>query len=302
MEKRNNIDLFGGVVLVAFSALLGLNQVLIKLVNAGMDPVFQAGLRSLCAFFPVLIFAWLMRRKLSLSDGSLLPGLLSGLLFGVEFIMLFKALDYTSVARASLFFYTMPFWVAIGAHWWLPGERLNRLRVFGLLLAFIGVMIALLNSSHSLGREALLGDALCLVAATFWAAIALLTRLSSLSRARPEMQLLYQLGVSAPILLILAFVTGDILREPTPIIWGIFLFQVLVVVSVGFLTWFWVLSIYPAADMAVYAFLAPVFGVFFGWLILNEHIGWHLLVALTLVALGIVLVNRRSTGKSTKRV
>jgi len=280
-------------VLIAFSALLGLNQVLIKLVNAGLDPVFQAGLRSLCAFLPVLIFALIMRRKLSVTDGSWWPGVISGLLFGVEFIMLFKALDYTSVARASIFFYTMPFWLAIGAHIWLPGERLNRIRLLGLGLAFCGVVIALSDGNDTLGPDSLKGDIFCLVAATFWAAIALLTRVTALSRSRPEMQLLYQLGVSAPLLLAVAFVSGDVIREPTPILWGIFLFQVLVVVAVGFLTWFWVLSIYPAADMAVYAFLAPVFGVFFGWLILNEHIGWNLVGALSLVAAGIVLVNRR---------
>jgi len=190
-------------------------------------------------------------------------------------------------------------WRAHRAHVWLPGERLNRIRLLGLGLAFCGVVIALSDGNDTLGPESLKGDIFCLVAATFWAVIALLTRVTALSRSRPEMQLLYQLGVSAPLLLAVAFVSGDVIREPTPILWGIFLFQVLVVVSVGFLTWFWVLSIYPAADMAVYAFLAPVFGVFFGWLILNEHIGWNLAGALTLVAAGIVLVNRRPRLRSS---
>ena len=45
MERKTRIDTLGAVVLVLFSALLGLNQVLVKLVNAGMHPVFQAGLR-----------------------------------------------------------------------------------------------------------------------------------------------------------------------------------------------------------------------------------------------------------------
>jgi len=69
---------------------------------------------------------------------------------------------------------------------------------------------------------------------------------------------------------------GETWREPTAFIFGIFAFQVLVVVGVGFLSWFWVLSVYPAADMAVYSFLAPVFGVVFGYLILNETILYSL--------------------------
>ena len=49
MEKKDRIDAVGATVLLGFSMLMGLNQVMIKLVNAGFSPVFQAGLRSACA-------------------------------------------------------------------------------------------------------------------------------------------------------------------------------------------------------------------------------------------------------------
>ena len=49
MSKKDRIDAFGAALLVGQSMLLGLNQVLIKLVNAGLGPVFQAGLRSMVA-------------------------------------------------------------------------------------------------------------------------------------------------------------------------------------------------------------------------------------------------------------
>ncbi len=293
MDKKNHIDLFGASALILFSALLGLNQVLIKVVNAGMEPVFQAGLRSVCAFFPVLLFALLARKKLSVSDGSLLPGVVSGSLFGLEFILLFKALDYTSVARASVFFYTMPFWLTAGAHFLLPGQRLTLVKITGMALAFIGVVVALLDQAAPATPKAFLGDILCLVGAVFWAAIVLLTRATRLRNSQPEMQLLYQLAVSAPILMAVAFYNGELLRQPDTLIWAVFAFQVLVVVAAGFLTWFWLLSIYPAGEVAVYAFLAPVFGVLSGWLILNESISWKLALALLLVASGIVLVNRK---------
>ena len=53
MERKDHIDLFGGSVLVIFAMVMGLNQVVIKVVNDGMQPVFQAGLRSLFAFLVV---------------------------------------------------------------------------------------------------------------------------------------------------------------------------------------------------------------------------------------------------------
>lgn len=293
MERKDRIDAFGAVALVFFSLLLGLNQALVKLVNAGFAPVFQAGLRSVCAFFPVLLFALFMRRRLSVADGSLTPGLITGTLFAAEFILLFQALDYTSVARASIFFYTMPFWVAVAAHFLIPGEAMSRIKALGLLLAVAGVALALSRNAAPATDMALIGDLMCLLGAIGWAAIALIARTTALSKSSPEMQLLYQLAVSAPIMLVLAFALGETVREPTATHYVIFAFQVFVVVSVGFLSWFWVLSIYPAADMASFAFLAPVFGVFFGWWIFDDPITWTVVVALTLVAVGIYLVNRK---------
>lgn len=291
--RKDRIDITGASLLVGFSALLGLNQVCIKLVNAGLAPTFQAGLRSVCAFLVVLVFALVMRRRLSLTDGSLVPGMVTGLLFAFEFILLFQALDFTTVARASILFYTMPFWVTIGAHLLIPGERITRLKSIGLVFALTGVVLTLSNSGDiSAGlSQTNIGDMFCLFAAVAWACIALIVRTTKLQQACPEMQLLYQLAVSAPILLLAASFSGEFFREPTAIIWLIFAFQVLVVVSIGFLTWFWVLSIYPVANMAVFSFLAPVFGVFFGWLILGEQLSIKLIIALVLIAFGIALVN-----------
>lgn len=292
MARKDRIDAQGAMVLIAFSAVLGLNQVLVKVMNGALQPVFQAGLRSVLAIIPVLIIALWLKRRLTIRDGSLGPGIISGFLFAGEFVLLFLALDYTSVARASIFFYTMPFWMAIGAHFLIPGDRLTRWRVFGLALAVIGVMIALQGGSAA-GPMALWGDVMCLIGATFWAAIGLLARKTALSRSCPEMQLLYQLVVSGIVLIPFSLLFGDWVRDFTSVSAGIFAFQVVGVVGIGFLSWFWVLSIYPASDMASFGFLAPVFGVILGWLILGEEITPSIVLALALVAAGIFLVNAR---------
>jgi drug/metabolite transporter (DMT)-like permease len=293
MERKDRIDALGGAILLSFSLLMGLNQVMIKLVNAGMQPVFQAGLRSACAVLPVLAFALLTRKRLSLTDGSFWPGMLAGVFFAVEFLLLFQAIEYTSVARVSVLFYTMPFWVALGAHFLIPGERLSPLRALGLVLAASGVALALLRNESPAGDNALFGDLLSLLGAMFWAGIIFLVRLTKLSRASSEMQILYQLSVSAVLLLAVAPLFGPLVREMTPALASIFAFQVIVVVCFGFLSWFWVLKRYPASDMASFSFLTPLFGVVFSWLILREEISWAVIAALGLVAIGIVLVNRR---------
>ncbi len=296
-ERKDRVDLAGAFWLVTFAVIMGINQVLVKLVNAGLAPVFQAGLRSACALLPVLIYAIYTKRKLAISDGSLIPGICCGTLFAAEFMLTFSAFDYTSVARVTMLFYTMPFWLACAAHFLIPGERLTALRVLGLIMAVIGVGWALLRNDYPATDYALVGDLMCLVAALCWAGIALLARTTALSKSSPEMQLVYQLAVSGAIMLPLAPVFGDLVRDFTAQIGVLFAFQVLVVVSFGFLMWFRVLAIYPASDMASFGFLTPLFGVMFGWLILGETITLEFLGALALVCGGIVLVNRKKQAQ-----
>jgi len=291
--RKTSIDGFGAAMLLLTSLLFGMNQMLIKLVNVGMNPIFQAGLRSLFAVLPLILFALWRKKKLSITDGSFWPGILCGLFFAAEFYLLFTALEYTNVGRSAVLFYTMPIWVALAAHWLIPGEVLTGKRIAGLLLAVGGIGLALLRNDHPATPNALIGDLMALTGSFCWAGIVLTTRLTNLSKAAPEMQMIYQLVVSAPILLAIAWFGGEYFRDMTPFLWSVFAFQVLIVVAFGFALWFWVLSIYPASDMASFSFLTPLFSVFFGWLVFSEVLSWNIVIALALVGTGLYLVNRR---------
>ena len=297
MNRKNLLDPVGILLLTSVSAVMGANQVLVKLVNAGLAPVFQAGLRSLFALVLMLGFALIIRKPLSVRDGSFWPGILAGIFFAGEFLLLFQALDFTTVSRASIFFYTMPIWTAVAAHFLIPGEKLSLARIVGLLLAICGVIIALSNHLGGVSDKTIIGDIFCLIAAMLWSGIVIVARTTRFANACPEMQLIYQLSVSAILLLLLAPAFGDLIRHFTSEIAVLFSIQVLLVTCFGFLTWFWLLSIYPATSVASFSFLTPVFGVLFGWLILDEQLGINILIALVLVSLGVVLVNRRSPAK-----
>jgi len=290
LEKKNKVDLIGGSVLIIFSMLLGLNQTLVKIVNSGIHPLFQVGLRSILASIPVLLFCFIFKKKLSISDGSLVPGIICGSLFGIEFVLLFFALEYTSVARSSILFYSMPVWLGIAAHFLIKDEELNVKRVIGFVLSIVAIFIALF-SKNKIGEGGVLGDIFALLASFLWAGIVLIVRKTNLKRSSPEMQLLYQLIVSSILILPISIYFGYFFRELNPLIISIFIFQFLVIVAAGFLTWFWVLSIYPASSMASFSFFAPIFGVMFGWIILKEEIGISIIISLLLVSVGIYLIN-----------
>ena len=292
MAQKDRLDAFGVVSLIGFSALLGFNQVVIKVVNEGLQPVFFAGLRSAGSVFCVGLWMWLRGISLRPSPGTWPAGISIGLIFAFEFMLLFIALDLTSVTRVSVIFYTMPVWMALGAHVLIPGQRLTRMRSAGLLVAFLGVTVAIVSRGQGGAGGSLAGDLMALAGSVCWAAIGLLAKGSALSRDPPERQLLWQVAVSAPVLLLAAPLFGPLVRDLQPIhLWGLG-FQIVVLVSAGFAFWFWLLSVYPAAQVAAFGFLAPIFGVFFGWAVLGEPVGPAILAALALVAFGLWLMNR----------
>ncbi len=292
MDRKPAIDTFGASALVAFAVLFALNQVAIKVTNGGFQPVFAAALRSVIAIFCILAVMRLRGLPLRPTPGSVGAGLLIGAVFSAEFVFLFLALDLTTVSRSAVIFYSMPVWLALVAHFLLPGERLTPRKAAGLALAFAGVAWAILDRQGAAGQASLAGDLCALAAALCWAGIALCARATAMSRVRPEMQLLWQVAVSIPVLFALAPAFGPYLRDPDALHVAGLVFQAVIVVTFGFIGWLWLLARYPASSVASFSFLTPVVGVLLGWALLGEEVSRSVLGALVLVAGGLLLINR----------
>ena len=294
MEKKTKIDFFGASALIAFSLLLGMNHVVIKIVNSGLNPIFFAGLRSVIAFFFIIFWMKLFNKAIVFKREYLFISIFSGLIFALEFLFLFLALDYTSVSRNSIIYYSMPVWLAIIAHFLIPNERFTFIKAIGLVLAFSGVIISISNGTKdfSFGNESFLGDIFAILAAVTWALLIFLAKASKFNQVPPEMQLIWMVMVSGPFLIIFSLIFWEPVRDFEIIyIWGL-LFQSVIVVAGGFLFWLWLLSIYPASGVASFSFLTPIFTIFFGWLVLNETLNITFLFAAFLVVLGLVVINK----------
>ena len=288
--KKDHLDSTGAAVLLGVTLLLAFNQIIVKIVNTGLQPVFFAGLRSALAIF--FVWGWLVyrRRPPRLHRAAWGPGLLMGAIFAAEFLCLFIALDLTTVGRASVIFYSMPVWFAILAHFGL-GERITPIRAAGLALAFAGAGWAILSGA-STGEGSLTGDLFALGGAIGWAGTAFIARRPTMRAEGPEMQLFWMVLVSAPLLLLASLFFGPLIRDLQPIHLLWLMFQASVVVAGGFIAWLWLMSVYPSSTVASFSFLTPIFAITLGALLFDETITWTILGAAALVAAGIVLINR----------
>ena len=295
MEKKDHIDLFGIIALIGLSALLGINHVVIKVVNSGLNPIFFAGLRSVIAFVFLIIYFKFTNKKLQFSKDTIVISVLAGVVFALEFLFLFLALDYTSVTRNSILYYSMPIWITAFGHFFLPNEKLNFFKAVGLVSAFAGVALAISDNKEPLSIHNLqfIGDFMAIMAAILWALIIYLAKGTKFKKVHPEMQLAWMLLVSGPILLIASMFSGELVREFQVIhLWGL-LFQSIVVAAGGFLFWLWLVSVYPASSVASFSFLSPIFTIFFGWLLLNESLNFSFFIASSLVIFGLLCINKK---------
>jgi drug/metabolite transporter (DMT)-like permease len=294
IQRRHEIDLLAAGLMLLFCAVWGLNQVAAKVANDSISPLLQAGLRSAgsCA----LLWAWSAWRGIRLfeRDGSLIPGIAAGLLFAAEFGIIFIGLNYTTASRAVVFLYCAPFVVAIGTHWLVPAERLGIGPVVGLVCAFAGIVLAFSDGFAAPGHQ-LLGDAMLLAGGIIWGVTTVTVRVW-LVGVSANKTLFYQLAVSAILLIAFSFIQGEPgFTHPTLIGWASLAWQIVVVAFATYLGWFWLITRYPAAKLSAFSFLAPLFGLGFGALLLDEHVTPLLGGAMALVAFGIWLVSRRGS-------
>ena len=295
-ERKSHLDALAVVALVGCCFLWGLNQVAAKAALPEVPPLWQAAIRSLGG--ALLVAGWARLRGIALfeRDATLPGGLLAGVLFAAEFLCIFVGLQFTTASRMVVFIYISPFVVALGMPFIARAERLSRLQLAGLVLAFAGVAWAFAEgfTTPAAGARQLLGDALGVLAGVLWGATTLAIRATRLSSASAEKTLLYQLAISGALLWLAALAHGMPLpARLSPLAWASMGFQTVIVSAFSYLVWFWLIRSYPATRLASFTLLTPVFGLLLGALLLGEPITLRLVIALLAVAAGIVLVNRR---------
>jgi len=294
------LDLAAAAVVVGLCVSWGGNQVAVKLAIPDIPPLIQGVVRSAAASLIVLAWARLRGVRLSARDGTLRSGTAAGLLFALEFILLYRGLLLTTASRAALLLYTAPLFVALGAFWLLPAERFGAVQWLGLMLAFGGVATAIGVPQSIGGASTLFGDLLILAAAVAWGATTLVIKATVLARAPFEKTLLYQLVVSAPLMAIAAAVFGEHpSATPSAVALGALVYQTVWVVGITYLVWFALITRYSASRLAAFTFLTPAFGVAAGHLVLGEPLTPSFLLALLLVTSGLVLVNHPAASRAT---
>jgi drug/metabolite transporter (DMT)-like permease len=283
----------GAVALMLMLCLSwGFNQIAVKLVLPDVPPMLQALTRSAAALPVLLVIAWARGVRLFARDGTLWPGSSAGVIFGIEFVLIYRGLTLTSASRAVVFLYTAPFFVALGSHLFL-GERLRASQWSGLALCFAGVALAIGVPQANVDANVLFGDLLIVVGGALWAATTLLVKATALIRAPAEKALGYQVALSIPIFTFAAWITGEkITHVPHLLSLSLLAYQAFWVVGLTFTLWVALVKAYSASKLSAFTFITPLFGVVASYFIMHDTLTPVFGAAALLVIAGLYLVNR----------
>ncbi|MBR0834749.1 DMT family transporter [Bradyrhizobium manausense] len=275
------------------------NQIAVKLVLPDIPPMLQATFRSMGALPVLFIIGSFRGVKFFERDGTWKAGLAAGVMFGIEFVLIYQGLRFTSVSRAVVFLYTAPFFVALGSYQML-GERLGGPQWLGLAVSFAGVALAIGVPQPDVDAKVLLGDLMIVGGASLWAATTLVAKSTRLRFAAPEKALGYQVATSIPILGAAAWLFGEsITHTPSPLSIGLLAFQAIWVVGTTFTLWFALVKAYSASKLSAFTFITPLFGVVGSYFIMHDTLSLAFGAAAVLVIAGLFLVNRPSQTAAT---
>jgi drug/metabolite transporter (DMT)-like permease len=279
--------------LTGLTLLWGINSLTVKVVTQGMAPLTASALRGLLALAILSGYGLWRGEKLTFRGVELLHALVNGLIFTLEFCLIFSGARGTNAGHIAIFISTAPFFVAIGAHYLLPGDRMHTFKALGLALALGGIVVMFSNEILVQHSDQWRGDLLVLGGAAMWGLTTLYSKRYQVHRTSPFRILYGQVLVSTPLLLL-----ASLALEPRPFfavtgvtVWMI-VFQAVVAVSFSYLMWTVLLKRYSASAMQSFTFLTPAWGVLMGVVVLGEEVQVALIAGIALIGIGIYLVNR----------
>ncbi len=267
-------------------------------IKVGLDdlpPFLSASIRfAIAAFFLFLIVRF---RGTAPGRGGKEP---HRFYLGISFFwitlpygLVYWAEQFVSSGLSAILFATMPIYVAVMGHFWLVGERLNLKKIFGLLIGFFGLLVIFIDTAASPEIGAVYG-LIALMVSPLLAAVSTVLVKRRIDELNPVSMNFYVMMYGA----IFLFLTSMALERGRPLHFtptAVFTLVYLGTLgsAIAFVTYIYLLRSMTALKMSLMVYITPVIALFVGWLFRGEVITANILIASTLVFLGIYLASKR---------
>jgi len=264
------------------------------LLNAGLMPADIFFYRFLLAYVLTWFVSYkrLFCRNLTDELTTFALGVLGGSLY---FLTENMALVYSTASNVAILLSSCPLLTALLLSIFYKSERLSKKQIFGSLLAFLGMVMVVLNGQLILHLNPR-GDALAIGAAVCWAFYSLLMKrvmhkYSSWFITRKVF--FYGLLTILPYYALVSPLNTDVNILSRPVVYGNLLYLGAVASMFCYIMWNWTLSKLGAVKATNYLYLQSLFTMVFASLILHERITWMAIAGAAILILGMIRAERK---------
>lgn len=264
------------------------------LLNAGLMPADIFFYRFLLAYVLTWFVSYkrLFCRNLTDELTTFALGVLGGSLY---FLTENMALVYSTASNVAILLSSCPLLTALLLSIFYKSERLSKKQIFGSLLAFLGMVMVVLNGQLILHLNPR-GDALAIGAAVCWAFYSLLMKrvmhkYSSWFISRKVF--FYGLLTILPYYALVSPLNTDVNILSRPVVYGNLLYLGAVASMFCYIMWNWTLSKLGAVKATNYLYLQSLFTMLFASLILHERITWMAIAGAAILILGMIRAERK---------
>ena len=269
----------------------GFNFVIMKLGNDVFPPVLFAAFRFLLG--TIVLFGFSFVKKIPLPGKRelkwyILCGLLQTTYFNVAIQI---SLNHISAGLTSVLTYSMPLFLSLMAHYFIPGEKLTARKTGGILIGIVGLFLAM--DIHF--GENIWASILALSSAVTWAISSLIFK-KKLQGCDTVQFTTWQMGAGAVGLFLysISFEQGQSHWSLMAVVY--LLYSGILASALAFVIWSHILSKLEASKASISLLIVPVIGTLSGFLFLKENLNAVTLLGIILALSGVWLVN--STGSA----
>jgi drug/metabolite transporter (DMT)-like permease len=241
----------------------------------------------------LIIFLWSRYNNISLrvEKSEIVPLFKLGILFSVQLLFLNYGISKTTVASSVILNSTYPIWVIILGPIFIKSDKFTFMKFTGVVIAYFGIVVTYFDSLDN--NSYILGNSFCLISGFLLGVRTIYLAKNSDSIA--PMKLLMAQAVSGTIIFLVLslLIETDLYKFSMILVWSI-IYQGAVVAGFNFIANIWLLKNYKPSQVTVIHLSQPIFGIIIGWVVLNESIGWAVILGSFLVILGSFLVRKNS--------
>ena len=290
MREANTFDL---LLLISLAVIWGSSFFNIKIATYSYDPITLALVRVIFASIPLLLICKLRKIKIEAFTENWKWYALIGLFnIAIPFVLIAIGTAKINSYLAAILMSTTPLSGSILAHFFTKDEKLSFFKSTGVLIGFSGIIL-LFFDRVIINSENYIYALITILGSTFYCIGGLLT----LKLKNKKNENVTTSTTLWSVLFLLPF--SLILESPwnsEPTIASTLSLLYLGVIATGFawLIRFRILTVNGLVFQTQVAYLIPIFGIIFGYFLMNEIITWRVLVSLVIILIGIYIFKKNN--------